>query len=408
MYKILYSCLTLIVLLTCISCAADKNKNVGETKSKKSEEKKFLKVIEANSKIRSTPDLEGAVLERAKQDMVLEYLKDSTNFTSTVRFNGRDVESRWYKVKTLNGNEGWISGICIQFFNEEENKQISSMNEDEAINKNTSPKSKAQAQSKIDSTLLRNFKSSLNAINTNDRLAFQNALSLFEGSFQGKASATADIAFADLMSFHEKVFIAWQNKISPAAYQHLASEIKNYGSANLDYDATSKELSANYLDFGVKKNSKVYLRRNFDQLMRKFLRLLTVAMQVYLEQSALESESPATVDGEINIPLTEIAAYAVFWDKYLSRYPNSAVSLEAKQLRKRYSALLIEGEGKMSAFQDKNLQAQFKNAYLAMTTQMGVSPLIKSFKAYYELLENAKFKENNKTKEFASSILSGL
>jgi hypothetical protein len=62
----------------------------------------------------------------------------------------------------------------------------------------------------------------------------------------------------------------------------------------------------------------------------------------------------------------------------------------------------------MSAFQDKNLQAQFKNAYLAMTTQMGVSPLIKSFKAYYELLENAKFKENNKTKEFASSILSGF
>jgi hypothetical protein len=39
---------------------------------------------------------------------------------------------------------------------------------------------------------------------------------------------------------------------------------------------------------------------------------------------------------------------------------------------------------------------------------MAVSPLIKSFKAYYELLENAKFKENNKTKEFASSILSGL
>ena len=122
--------------------------------------------------------------------------------------------------------------------------------------------------------------------------------------------------------------------------------------------------------------------------MRKFLRLLTVAMQVYLEQSALESESPAVADGEINIPLTEIAAYAVFWDKYLSRYPNSAVSLEAKQLRKRYSALLIEGEGKMLAFQDKKLQTQFKNAYLAMTTQMGVSPLIKSFKAYYEILEN--------------------
>jgi hypothetical protein len=408
MLKRLSTILILSLLFACISCSTEKNKNEGPIKSNKSEEKKFLKVIESNSKIRSTPDLEGAVIERAKQDMVLEYLKDSTSFTSTVRFNGKDVESRWYKVKTLSGNEGWISGICVLFFSDEENNQINSMNEDQATNNNTSTKSKVQAQSKIDSASLKNFKSRLNAISTNDPLAFQNAVSLFEASFQEKASATADIAFAALMTYHENVFLSWQNKINPAAYNHLANEIKNYGSANLDYDATSKALSANYLDFGLKKNGKVYLRRNYDQLMRKFLRLLTVAMQIYLEQSALESQYPALEDGEINIPLTEIAAYAVFWDKYLSRYPNSAVSLEAKQLRKKYSALLLEGKGKMPAFQDKKLQAQFKNAYLAMTTQMGVSPLIKSFKAYYELLKNEKFKENNKTKEFASSILSGL
>jgi hypothetical protein len=43
-----------------------------------------------------------------------------------------------------------------------------------------------------------------------------------------------------------------------------------------------------------------------------------------------------------------------------------------------------------------------------MTTQMGVSPLIKSFKEYYQLLESEKFKESKKTKAMLENILEEL
>jgi len=121
-----------------------KNKNADETKLEKSAEKRFLKVVIPSSKIRFTPDLEGAVLERSKEDFILEYLNDSTSFTSTVSIGGKKLESRWYKVKSSQGNEGWISAICVRFLTDEENRQLISLNEDEALNEKKDTKTKAQ------------------------------------------------------------------------------------------------------------------------------------------------------------------------------------------------------------------------------------------------------------------------
>ena len=385
-----------------------KNKNANESKIEKSAEKRFLKVVIPSSKIRFTPDLEGAVLERSKEDFILEYLNDSTSFTSTVSIGGKKLESRWYKVKSSQGNEGWISAICVRFLTDEENRQLISLNEDEALNEKKDTKTKAQKEAKIDSVLLRTFQSRLAAYNPADKMSFANAVKLYESIFQEKPSATADIAFADLLQLHEKVFKIQETKVNAAAFQHLAEEIKNYGSPNLDFNGSGKELIDNYISLGINKNGHVYLKRDFDLLMRKFLRLITPSMQNYLEQCASESDNPAIENNQIVVPLTEIAAYAVFWDKYLSRYPYSPVKPIAIEKRSYYSALLLEGRGSKSAFSEGKLNATFKESYLAMTTKMGVSPLIKSFKEYYTLLESEKFKETKKTKAFVEKILSGL
>jgi len=398
-----------IIFTVFCSCKSNKNdKKDSGNNIEKSVEKRFLKVVIPSSKIRSTPDLEGAVLERAKEDVVLEYLNDSTNFTSTVRIGGENVESRWYKVKSSRGNEGWISAICVRFLSVEENRQLISLTEDEALTDKKASKSRTQKEAKIDSALLRTFRSRLGAYTPNDPKAFPNAVALFESIFQQKVSATADFAFADLMLLHEKIFKIQEAKINAAVYQHLADEIKNYGNINLDTDAKGRELMDNYIGFGLDKRGKVRLKQNYDQLMRKFLRLVGPSMQLYLEQSAMESDSPPIESGEIEVPLTEIAAHAVFWDKYLSRFPFSPVKSIAKEKRRYYSAILLEGSGSKTAFTKAKLNLAFKDTYIAMTTQMGISPLIKSFKKYYELLESEKFKENKRTNAMLENIMEEL
>jgi hypothetical protein len=403
---IIFICFAGILSHSCKS--KTKNDPASEDVNKKSEEKRFLKVVISSSKIRSTPDLEGAVLERAKEDFVLEYLEDSTNFTSSVRIGGENVESRWYKVKSRRGNEGWISAICVRFLTDEENRQLISLTEDEALSDKKEAKSRTQKESKIDSLLLKTFRARLVSLNAVDSKTFPIAVSIFESIFQQKPSATADLAFADLMLLHEKVFKIQQAKVNAAAYQYLAEEIKNYGSTNLDINVKGDELVENYIGFGLNKRGRVYLKQNYDQLMRKFLRLIGPPMQNYLEQCALESDSPPLEDGQISVPLTEIAAHAVFWDKYLSRFPYSAVKTVAAEKRRYYTNILLEGAANKNAFSEGKLNPTFKESYLAMTTQMGVSPLIKSFKEYYLLLESGKFKETKKTKDFVQKIQAGL
>lgn len=388
----------IIVAVLFYSCGS-KNKNAEVQKkieTEKNEDKTFVKVTIAHSRIRTTPDLEAAVLERAKENAILEFLNDSTTFTSTVRHEGKDMESRWYKVKSASGNEGWIAEICISFLIDAENKSIITIREDEVLNNSADNKAKVESAPKIDSALLKRFKSLVSQISPQDKSAFSKAISLFESVFQQKASATADIAFGDLLILQEKILSFQLGIVNAAKYQHLDREIKNYGSANMDVDASSRELAANALSFGLKKNGKVYLKQNYDFLMRKFLRMLTPPMQHYLEQLAIESEQPASEDMEISAALTEIAAYAVFWDKFTIRHPYFSLKSNAVEKRKLYATILLNGLGKKTAFKGVVLSREFKESYQAMTTQMGMSALVKSFNKYYKALEESNFKDNEK------------
>jgi len=405
MYNRLFFIFLITLLGLTYSCKSKIDKTQDKTENnEKSEIKKFLKVIIKSSKIRSTPDLEGAVLERSKEDILLEYLEDSTNFTSSVVIGGKNIESRWYKVKSKRGNEGWIAAVCVQFLTNEENRQIISLTEDEELAKEKESKTKSQKEAKIDSNLLNIFNNRLGTFNPNDSRAFPLAVSYFESVFQQKSSATADLAFAELMKFHDKVFKIQESRTNAALFQHYADEIKIYGDANLDLGNKGSDLMSNYIGLGLNKKGRVYIKKNYDRLMRKFLRLVGPSMQHYLEQCALESDSPPLEEGQITVPLTEIAAHAVFWDKYLSRFPNSPFKSFAKEKRKFFSAILFDGFGNKKAFSDAGLNQQFKESYLVMTSQMGVSPLIKSFKEYYILLESEKFKETEKVKAFVEKV----
>ncbi len=410
MNRIQYTFFLILIILMGISCERknEAKKNV-TTDKKNTEDKHYVAVTVNNSRVRSTPDLDGAVLERVREESVLEYMKDSTTFTTQVRMEGKTVEKPWYKVKTELGNEGWVSGVCIVFLSSDENRRILALREDAAVSTdNGKSKTTIQEAPVIDKDVIDRFKTMINQLEAADPSALPKAISLYESAFQQKPSSTADLAFAEVLTLHKRILQHYQGKVNLSAYQSLSAEIKNYGSPNMEIDATTRLLETNGLTFGLKKNGQVYLRDNADYLLRRFLRLVSPKMQQFLEQYAIENESPVLDGSNIVIPITELAAYTVFWDKFSSRFPHFALKEKVAELRKTYAGLLLNGTDNNPAFKEAVLSNNFREAYKVMTTQMGISPLIKSMLEYYQALEAEKFKDDKKAAALRSQILSKL
>jgi uncharacterized protein YgiM (DUF1202 family) len=70
-----------------------------------------------NLRVRETPDLDSKIIETIKHSRTtVESLKEKTDFKTTVTINGEKITNYWYKIKTDNGNIGWIHGCCFNAF----------------------------------------------------------------------------------------------------------------------------------------------------------------------------------------------------------------------------------------------------------------------------------------------------
>ena len=386
-------------------------KNTVETDQQETtQNRKFLKITIKNLRVRSTPDLEGAVLERLPENSILEYMNDSTNFTTELSLNGQNYDLHWYRVKTESGNDGWIYGAGVEFLSEEENKRVFVLKSDELSGSQGSGKGKISSQTapQINQDLVDQYKSELSKISFSDAEAVNKAIRTFEMTFGGRPSATADLAFADFLEFHQSILNFYLSNTNLNSYQFLYDEIKNYGSTDMDRDITTRLLQANGIRFDVGQNSKIKLSRNLDFLMRRFLKLITSSSREFLEQMELESEQRIGEE-KINANLlTEISANTVFWDKFLMKYPYSPLKKEVLKKRKYYAQILLNGNASDPAFKSKFLDKKFRDSYEIICSRMGSSPFINSMQSYLELLKKRKFKETNEVSSKRDEILEQL
>jgi hypothetical protein len=265
-----------------------------------------------------------------------------------------------------------------------------------------------QEAPKIDLAAVERYRSLLAQIQTSDPVALTRAISFFESVFNQTSSASADMAFGEFLKFHRRLLQHYQSRVNLTAYQSLSAEIQNYGSANMEMDATTRQLDANGLSFGIKNNKQVYLKENVDFLMRRFFRMVSPTLREYLEQYAVENESPAMEGDQIAIPITELAAYTVFWDKFLARHPHFSLKEQIAGQRKHYASLLLSGTFGEPAFKSNVLNDDFKEAYKVMTRQMGISTVIKAMQQYLGILEADAFKDSDRAAAMRKEILEKL
>lgn len=411
--------LSLLFLASCSddSISADITNNQTRAAQKEQRSRLFMKVTMNNLRVRATPDLEGAVLQRLKDENIIEYMLDSTNFTTMVEMKGKEHHDHWYKVKTDAGNEGWVYGGCIALLEKKENDRILALKVDAEKRAKISGNKEGfsateivQKAPEINTLLLKQYHKYLNAIPVHSPNAMQRAIAYYESIFPKSVDGTADEAFGDLIGFHEKVHQYWKGQGGLDKYQYMAEEIRRYGSPNMQQDAFCRKLNNNALTFGINSKELVVLKPNVDLLMRQIYRLVSESAREYLEQYAVEAENPALEDQRIVVNVTELAAYTIFWDKFLTKYPYSPMKEGIKERRRQYLGLLLRGTSATPAFDSKTnvLKAEFKDAYERIDTQFGHSPIIEKMQAYHQRLKNADFIQSSSISAAQEDVINSL
>ncbi|AFC25784.1 SH3 domain-containing protein [Saprospira grandis] len=370
--------------------------------SKTSPLPQFVEVSIPNLRLRSTPDLEGAVLERLALESVVEYLNDSTNFTTLVEMGGEDRYEHWYKVRSGNGNEGWVYGGCIKFLGERESLRFQSIKESET----PIPLSQKEEIDPMEQAQMNRFGELLKKTSIQKKSALEEAIQYYEGMFPNRKAAASDWALAKLIAFQQQVHSYWVDRLPSSKFQAHLAELKRYGSVDMQQNASLRELDQLYLAFALGPKGELLLVPNIDKFQRRVYRIAPANGRIFLDLYAQDIEEPVLKDGEIIRPITELAARLISWDKFLLRLPNYELKDWIEEQKSLYLRALLQGTANRPAFagQPKRLEDDFQLAYKNLLEQMGEASLILKMQPYVEVLAQENYIYNERVRAAQAKV----
>lgn len=358
--------------------------------------RRFMSTKTTRLRVRATPDLEGAVLQILQEGTLVEYLHDSTQFTTPIVYNQQQYHRTWYKILTPEEQEGWVYAAFVDFLGEYENQRIITQKETAALqeianqqNPNPTENPKEEAQQEVNTRLLSTYKNYLQQLSNSNPSSISSAIARYKSLFIGKANTkTHDAAYQAFRQFYEQVLA--QLKRQPLTkYQHLKTEIERYQRAYMQRDAFAKELADNGFNFGL-DNGKVVIVEDVDFLYRVFYREMSTPMRAFMNQYQLEEPNFWWKEEQLAIPPKELASWVLAWNYFVATYPDFMWHSEAKRRLSQQLNILLQGSALAPAF-DKNteiLEKDYQEAYLYITSNYPNSRIGKAFQQYVTVLEN--------------------
>ncbi len=67
---------------------------------------------------RTTPKLDGAVIKKLRLSEKVVYLNQVTDFSQKIFVNQNWEDEPWVKVRTIEGEEGWVYGAGVSYYDE--------------------------------------------------------------------------------------------------------------------------------------------------------------------------------------------------------------------------------------------------------------------------------------------------
>lgn len=357
--------------------------------------RRFMQTKTTRLRVRATPDLEGAVLQILEEGSLVEYLHDSTQFTTSIIYNQEEYNNTWYKVATDDEQEGWVYSAFVDFLGEVANKKTITKKETadllEAANQqqpNQQAASKEEAEQVINERLLTSYNNYLQQLNQDDPNSISAALSRYKSSFIDRTNTrTHDAAYRRFRKLYEAVLSNLQRR-PLAAYQNLKTEITRYERAYMQRDAFTQKLANNGFNFGLKDN-QVVIVEDVDFLYRVFYREMSTPMRTFMNQYQLEEPNFWWQNEQLTIPAQELARWVLAWNYFVATYPDFVWHAEAKRRLSQQLNILLQGSPRAPAFdgQTEILKEEYQKAYLFITKNYPDSRIGRSFQEYVTVLE---------------------
>jgi hypothetical protein len=302
-------------------------------------QRRFIQAKTSQLRLRNTPDLQGIVVETITGTGYLEYLEDSTQFKTSIKMGGQEVQASWYKVKTPKGNIGWVFGGVVEFLSEAENQQINGFL---ARNQNLNRNGKVdKGKQQLNQAALEQYQARLQSLSPQQQGAVAAAAAAFEQILGKTNPLTCDAGFVAYRSFFQKALQANQNH-NLQRYHHLSKEVLTFSKADMQTDDFTQELAANGFDFGT-NGTQVFVREDIDFTLKHFYRFLSEEMRQYLDLQQQEQLKPWRSGNRININLEQFADRVASWDEFVVLFPQFVWKNEAQEiLRSQFEAFFNE------------------------------------------------------------------
>jgi hypothetical protein len=412
----IYKFILFLLILTILSCSEHKpvtiNNNPIEI-AKEAPPRLFMNTQTRRLRVRETPDLEGTVLKVLQSDMVVEYLHDSTKFTTGITYNRKEYIDHWYKILAVDKTEGWVYAAFVKFLPNEENQKVVIQRETaellEAANglqPQITKKQKKELIQPINDVLVSKYRTFLSGLDKNSPSSVSQATQKFSGLFVGSSNArTCDAAYIAFHQFYERV-LAILNRSNLSSYQHLIGDINRYRKATMRTDDYTRTLALNGFNFAL-SNGKVVLAEDVDFFYRIFYRECSSQMRSYMNQYQLEEPNFWLNSNELFISPKTLARWVLSWNYFVATYPDFPLFSDAKKRLEEKLNILLQGSAQSPAFSASTyvLQENYKVAYYHISDNYPESKIGRAFKEYLDILETNNWKSSTNVTESQNKII---
>lgn len=374
----------------------------------------FMETQTRRLRVRETPDLEGTVLHILSDGVVVEFLYDSTNFTTEIIYDRKTYNANWYKIQTVDKIEGWVYAAFVKFLPKARNQKVVIQRETaellEAANEEQpeiSKKQQKEMQQPVNKNLVDNYKNYLSNLDKNNPNSIGQAVNRFSTVFIGRANEnTQDAAYVAFHDFYNRTLQMLQNTMNKKQYQHLAGEIKRYKRATMQTDAFTRSLGQNGINFAL-QNGQVVLAEDVDFLYRIFYRECSIPMRAYMNQYQEEVPNFWLKQKQLLITPKELARWALSWNYFVATYPDFVWHSDAKLRLEKQLNILLQGTEKTPAFDPESyvLKAEFLQAYRHITDNYPESKIGRAFAEYTDVLKRNNWKNSSTITEAQNKVL---
>lgn len=267
----------------------------------------------------------------------------------------------------------------------------------------TAGKTAPPAEEQLTVADLDGYRRFLNSRTPADSMAVVDAATVFRTAFATASPAICDSAYVDFLEFHRGIEdlynfaidenrAAYETLLDPDSSAHLPGAVAFRNRLELvGLRFVSEE------GFGVAEIDPAFHRRHFYDRV-------SPTMRTYMDQWAIEQDSPVGTDEHLDLPLAEVAERAIFWERFVAGNPEFILASEALINTSFYQYIFMMGTSQTPAFDNTTqiLQPRFRQAFQALLRDHADTQLAEIVSRYYQILQGQNYRFTDKVEEFVN------